>query len=171
MNNSQNMQQSAVDLVTRILSRRLVMGGLPTTRPDFYFQCEPGEVRKYPGGVEVRMKIWRHWSDARVTFDADTGELLGYKISRYAEPKTTREITQDEAIAAAQAEVQIPPDAELESFFHFMYAPDCKAARLEWQHVHQGLKVHGDYLYTIVHPETRRVIEYFRKWREVNLRL
>ena len=166
----EDMEKSAIDVVTELLSRRLEVGGVSTSRPDFYFQCEPGHPTEYPGGFKVRVRTWRHWSSARVYFDADSRDLFGYSISRYAEPSTEREMSRDEALKAAEVVIDIPQDAELERFYHYEYMPQCKVARLQWRHVHMGLCVHGDFLYVVIHPETGRVIEYFRKWHEVRIR-
>jgi hypothetical protein len=170
MRTPDNMESAAVDVVTRLLSQRLKGGNVSTSRPDFYFQCEAGHPVKYPGGFEVRVRTWRYWSSANVYFDADNEEMLGYSIPRYADPPTGREMSRDEALFASKMKVEIPPDAELESFYHFQYTQQCKVAQLEWKHIHQGLRVYGDYISVVIHPETFRVIEYFRRWRKVRLR-
>ena len=162
-------EQKAVDLVTNLLRRRLERHGVFTHHTEFYFQCEAEQRRPCPGGSEVRVKTWRHWSDATADYDADSGQFLGYTISRYALPASEAEMSKDAAIAAASKAVDIPADAELVSFAHVPAGDKGKVVRLEWQHVHQGMRVNGDFLWVVVHPETGRVIEYFRKWRAVKI--
>ena len=169
MKTAEGMQEAAVDVVTKLLAGRLERAGMPTGEPERHFQCEAEPARENQGGFEVRVRTWRHWSNAHVYIDADTGQVIGYSIPRYARPATDAEMSRDDAIAAASAVVDVPPDAELQSFYHVQYRPRTKAARLEWQHVHQGMRVDGDSFWVVVHPETRRVIEYFRKWREVSI--
>lgn len=169
MSDPQEMTGAAVALVKTLLAQRLVRGRIATTRPDFYFACEPGEARARPGGTEVRVRTWRHWSEARVYHDAATGEEMGWTIHRHADPPTRGEMSRETALAAAAAAIDIPPDAVVESFYHFDYTPRHRAARLEWRHVHDGLRVHGDWLHVVLHPATGRVIEHFRKWRQVRL--
>jgi hypothetical protein len=170
MKTPEEMKQAAVDLANEILSRRLKRGGIQPTRPEFYFQCEPGEHREYEGGNEVRVKVWRHWSDAFVSFDGDKKQLLGCAINRYSDPPSEKEISKAEALAAVVKTMELPPDAVLESFYHYEYAPGRKVARLSWEHVHEGLRVDGDVFWVVLHPATLEIIEYFRKWRIVDIR-
>jgi len=74
MNKIEPKKEAAIELVAELLSRHLEVGGVYTSRPDFYFQCEAEEPREYIAGFEIRVKTWWHWSDARVTFDGDNGE-------------------------------------------------------------------------------------------------
>ena len=171
MRTHEQMKQAAADVVAKMLTGRLERAGVFTSRPELCFQCEGDRIGQNAGGAaEVRVKTWRHWSDARVNFDADDGKLLGYSIDRWADPPSEAEMSREDALQAAREAIEIPPDAVLQSFYHVQYAPRRKAARLRWTHVHQGLRVDGDVLWIIVHPETGRVIEYFCKWREVDVR-
>ena len=170
MKSADKMQQTAVDLISRVLTRRLAALRVSTSRPDFYIQCEPGPVTAYPGGFQVHVKNWRRWSTAQVSFDGDSGELLGYAIARYAEPQTEQTISREEALEAVRvAGIEVPEGAVLETFRQVNYTKKCRVAQLQWRHVHQQLPVHGDFLVVSVHPETRRVIEYFRRWRQVRI--
>ena len=169
MSMPEQFKKAAVETVTRILSDRLKLAGISTTRPDFYFQCEANELREFPGGVEVRVKTWFHWSEAIVELDGNTGELMAYSIDRYAEPSNDQEMTQEEALAVASRKIELPDDAVLRSFNHFIFAPNCKLARLEWERFHQGLRVDGDYLFVTIHPQTHRIVMVDRKWRTLHL--
>jgi len=170
MSTPEEMKSSAIERVTEVLSRRLRQGGRSTGQPDLYFQCEADEPQAYPGGFQVRIHTWRHWSDARVAFDADTGEVMAYSILRYADPLNDEEMTREEALAAASEAIQVPDDAVLKTFYHFEYGKNRKLARLEWKRIYQGLRVDGDTLRVTLHPKTHRIVEYFRKWRKLNLK-
>jgi len=163
------MKESAVNTVRELLSKRLKSGGISTTRPDFYFQCEAIEPRSHSEGFEVRVKTWRFWSKATVQLNADTGDLMAYSIDRYSDPSNDKEMTREEALRVAAKKIEIPADATLRSFYHFNFAPNCKLARLEWERIYQGLRVEGDYLYVSIHPKTLRIVEFARKWRVLKL--
>jgi hypothetical protein len=122
-----------------------------------------------PGGWQVRVRTWRHWSDASVDFDADTGDLVGYAIDRYADPPTNAEIDEETAVRAVREQIEIPPDAEFEGLEHFQATPEHRLARLEWRHLHAGLPVDGDFLRIVVHPRSGRIVEYERKWRVLRI--
>jgi hypothetical protein len=62
--------------------------------------------------------------------------------------------------------LDMPPGAQLAGFTHYEYAAGRTVARIEWHHVHNGLPVDGDYLWAIIHPDTRRIIEWSRRWRQ-----
>lgn len=157
----------ATETVQRLLCGRLVRGGVSTSRPDWFFQCEVGAVERYRGGTQVRMRTWRHWSAAHVQFDGDTGDVLHRCIDRLADPPTTAMLTQADALAAAHAAVVVPRDARLTAFRHELFAPGRMVTRLEWEHVHEGLRVEGDCLCVLLHPETRRVVAVTKRWRTV----
>lgn len=169
MSLSEEMKKSAIDTAMNILSKRLKQGGISTSRPDFYFQCEVEEPRPYSGGFEVRVNTWRHWSDALVEFNADGGQLMKCSVRSYADPPNGEEMSQEEAIVAASKAINIPADAVLKTFYHFNFAPKRKMARLEWERFHQGLRVDGDYLWVTIHPRTLRIVEFARKWRTIRL--
>lgn len=175
MTTPEQHQQTARRFVEDLLKRRLENGGISTARPDLYFQCAEERARHFPAtrvlqaDTEVRVKTWRQWSDAQVTFDEATGELVGWKVTRFADPPNQDAMTQDDAVDAVVAAVQIPQGAEITSFSHYEYAPERHVARIEWQHMHRGLRVDGDYMWAVVHPQTRRVIEFSRHWHEPKL--
>ena len=155
----------AENYASRILERRLEHAGISTAHPEWYFQCEgEPQPQPFPGGTQVRVHTWRHWSDALVKLNADTGELFGYVVNRFDDAPTPNELTEEEAVAAAAKVVQIPADAELAEFGHVDYPHGRRMVLLEWIHVINGIRVHGDFLRIVLHPETHRVIEYDRKW-------
>jgi len=169
MSSSEEMKKSAIDKATELLSTRLKQGGISTSRPDFYFQCEAEEPRAYAGGFEVRVHTWRHWSDALVEFDADSGQLMKCSIRSYADPPNDQEMVQEEALEVANRAIEIPAEAVFRAFYHFNFTPNCKLARLEWERFYKGLRVVGDYLWVSIHPATHRIVEYARKWRTLRL--
>jgi hypothetical protein len=160
---------AAMELVHKLLTRRLSRSGVSTSRPDFYFQCQADAPRAYPGGIQVRIRIWRHWSDAWVQLEADQGALMGWRIDRYADPPTDTEMTQEDIQALAQTAIEIPHGAEVESFSHYDFAPGWRVTRIQWRHMHDGLRVEGDYLWVVIHPQTKRIIEWACKWRAVRV--
>jgi len=162
------IEKRAEQYVTRLLERRLQRAGLGLPgETNFLVQAQA--PRPYFGGIEVRVRTWRHWSDAAVSFDAATGEIMERRIDRYAMPPCREEMTLQDAQAAVRAVVPVPPEAQLESFSHVLYAPFCTVARVQWRHVHQGLSVLGDFLIAMVHPKTRQIVEVRCKWRTVKL--
>ena len=169
MRTDDEMTASALSFVQKLLNKRLEQEGISTSRPDFYYRCQAMKPSPYPGGSEVRVKVWWLWSRARLAMNSDTGQTMLRAIQKYAEPDSSAELTQEEALEAATAEIQLPPESELESFYHYQYAVGRKAARLQWRHVHRGLRVDGDYMWVVIHPQTRRIIEYAKKWREVSI--
>lgn len=166
---TEDLKSAAVEAVNRLLSRRLERGDLSTSQPETYFQCEAENPKSFIGGSEVRVHIWGHWSDARVEFDAQSGELMVYSIDRYADPPNQEEIKQEKALAAVKKMIEIPSDALLKNFYHFNFSSQHKLARLEWKRIHQGLLVNGDYLYVSIHPKTLRIVEFACKWRKLRL--
>jgi hypothetical protein len=166
---SEDMKATAVDFVNQLLTRRLKGGGISTSRPETYFQCEAEEPRAFPGGSEVRVRMWHHWSDARCELDADSGQLMAYSIDRFADPPNDSEMTKEEVFQATAEAIEIPADAVLKNFYHFEFASKRKLARLEWERIYKGLRVEGDYLYVSIHPKTLHIVEYARKWRVLKL--
>lgn len=166
--NAEPLRQQAEQFVQRLLERRLRQAnlGLPG---ETNFQVKAEEVRPFPGGQEVRVRTWRHWSDAVVCFDADNLEVMERSIDRYALPACTEEMPAEDVQAAVRAAITLPSDAELEQVDRVEYAAGCMLARVRWRHVHQGLPVLGDFLVALVHPTTRRVVEIRYKWRQVKL--
>jgi hypothetical protein len=164
------MKAAAAAFVFGLLERRLRVGGVRVQEPGSQFQCEPEDPRPFPGGTQVRVKTWRHWSDALIKLNADTGDLFGYSMDRFTDPPSHHEISEDEALAAAAKVVRIPTDAVLDKFEHTEPAPGRKMVLLEWRRVVNGLRVDGDYLRIVMHPETHRISEFDRKWREIRLR-
>ena len=150
-----------------LLADRLRRGGISTSRPDWFFQCAAQAPEPYPGGTQVRVRTWRHWSNARAQFDAATGELLHRRIDRLADPPTAAELSPAEALSVATATGIVPPDARLVTFRHEQFAPGRNVARLEWNHNHAGLPVAGDCLQISIHPETRRIVALTKRWRQV----
>lgn len=164
---AQRLGDAATEVVQRLLRARLVRGGVCTSRPDWFYQCEAGPAEACAGGTQVRVRTWRHWSEAHVQFDGDTGEVLHRRIDRLADPPATEALTQADALAAAQAAVAVPRDARLTVFRHEPFAPGRNMVRLEWEHVHEGLRVDGDCLHVLLHPQTRRVVALTKRWRPV----
>jgi len=160
----------AEQYVSRILERRLERAGISTAHPEWYFQCEGEQQQPFPGGFQVRVHTWRHWSDALVKLNADNGELLGYAVDRFDDAPTPNELTEEEALGAAAKTIEIPPDAELADFQHVDFPHGRKMVLLEWVHVVNGIRVEGDFLRIVLHPDTHRVIEYDRKWRAPKLK-
>jgi hypothetical protein len=169
MSETEQMKSSAVQVVTNLLTQRLARSKVLTSRPDFYLHCEADEPRNYSGGVEVRVHVWRLWSLARVEIDAESGALMSWAVPGYAEPENEMELTKEEALADVAKAIELPLGAELQSFYHHPYAVGRKIARLQWRHMHQGLRVDGDYLSVVIHPQTKRIIEWACKWRVVRL--
>ncbi len=163
------VKSEALAWAQRLLVQRLESSGIHAGNPSIYFQCEAEEPQPFPGGFQVRVRTWKHWSDAIVELDGESGQVMRWTIDRYGDPRNEAALSEAEALAIAQKAIEIPPEAELESFHHYDFAPGRKVAQLAWHHLHQGLRVDGDYLWVLIHPRTRRVIEWARKWREVRL--
>lgn len=162
-----DIKDRALERAKQLLGDRLKRGGISTTRPDWYFQCEAGEPQVYPGGWQVRVRTWRHWSDADVHFDAETGVVTYRCVDRLSDPPADQELTEAEALAIAKGAISIPPEAVVHSFRHEQFAEGRKVARLDWVHMHGDLRVDGDYFWVMIHPQTRKLVAYGRKWRKV----
>ncbi len=166
MSTPKETQQDAVERCDALLAARLKRGGISTSRPEWYFECTATDPQPLPaGGWQVRVKTRRHWSDADVHFDAETGEVLFRCIDRLCDPPTERELDEAEALEIVKRLVPLPEGATLRMFSHEYFAPQRKVTRLEWEHVHQGRRVAGDFLWVQLHPETRRVVAFAKKWR------
>ncbi|MFO0837823.1 MAG: hypothetical protein U1D55_04805 [Phycisphaerae bacterium] len=164
---SDPLQRKAAERVRRLLAGRLRRGGISTSRPEWFYECEATPSQAYPGGVQVRVRTWRHWSDASVWFDGLSGEVLRRCIDRLSDPPTSNEMSRQDAERVAAAAVTIPRGARLRLFGHEEFAPRRLLAKLEWEHVHNGTRLEGDYLRVLIHPETKRIVSIARKWREV----
>lgn len=151
------------------LERRLKRAGISTSRPELFFSARAGEVEEYTDGYQVRVLTWKHWSDAMVTLDAASGEILADVIDRFSAPPAQTELDQEEALNIAAGFINIPAEAQLDKFDHFEFAPGHKLAKLEWVHTTQELPVAGDYLEITIHPETRQIVSHDKKWRSVRL--
>jgi len=164
-----NLSERAGAYVDEMFKRRLIRSKIATKRPELYFMVEPQRVERLPVGFQVRVKTWRYWSECRATLQADTGEVMGWGIDEYAEPANEVEITEEAALVFVSGQVEVPADAELKTFHHFDFAARHRVAVLEWDHVHQNMRVDGDSMRVVLHPQTGKIIEYFLKWRAVRL--
>ena len=170
MSTAEELSERACKRAEGLFKGRLQRGGLGADDPEWYVQCEAGQPQECPGGSQVRVQTWRHWSDATVHADAETGEILHRCVDRLADPPTDKKMTQEEALQVADEQLTIPPGAELVSFRHEDFADGGRrVARLEWAHFRWGLRVDGDYLWVMIHPETRRVVALGRKWRKMGV--
>jgi hypothetical protein len=167
MKSNEDMSERAREIVSGILKRRMTLGGYPVVATDPYFMCEPQQPRSYEGGSEVRIRTWRYSSDAYLTFEQASGLPAGWSIPGFARPETGRELTETKAVDIVRKQVEIPPDAVLESFEPIEYSEKTRVSRLRWGRVHLDLPVHGDFITAVIHPETHRIIEYFRRWRSL----
>jgi hypothetical protein len=163
------MKEQAVELVRKLLARRLARAGISSSNPAALIQCEADKPQPYPGGWQVPVHTWRQWSEARIKLDADSGEFIGYAVDRYADPVTRTELTREQAEALARGVVALPEDAELDHFQHVEWAPSRRLVELEWRHMHRGLRVDGDRILVVLHPDTHRIVEFERYWRVVRL--
>jgi hypothetical protein len=140
----QGLEDAALERARTLLTGRLKRGGISTTRPEWFFEVEnDGAPQHYPAGWQVRVRTWRHWSDARVHLESEK---------------------------AVTATLSIPKDAKLRVFWHEWFAQDHKVARLEWDHYFRDVRVDGDYLWVQIHPVTKRLVAFGRKWRTVQLK-
>jgi hypothetical protein len=163
-------KSEAAERVKKLLTARLKRAGFTVSNPDEYFACQADEPQPYKTGSQVRVRISRNWSDARVKLDADTGDMLGYSVDRYSDPPTRTELTGEQALALAASLISIPPDAVLDSFQHVEWAPRRWLVEIQWKRMHQGLRVDGDSIRVVIHPDTRRLVELEWFWRTLRLR-
>ncbi|MDP3000600.1 MAG: hypothetical protein Q8N47_24160 [Bryobacterales bacterium] len=170
MNPADPRRKEAAERVERILTGRLKRAGQSVSNARELFSCQADEPQPYKTGSQVRVHISRHWSDARVKLDGDTGDMLGYSVDRYSDPPTRTELTGEQALALAASLISIPPDAVLESFQHVEWAPRRWLVEIQWKRVHQGLRVDGDSIRVVIHPDTRRLVELEWFWRSLRLR-
>jgi len=161
----EDLSKSAVGRAEQMLAGRLERNGISTSRPEWYFQCEAGEPEPFPGGWQVRVRTWRHWSDATVHFDAEGGDVLHRCVDRLSDPPAGAEMTKEDALRIAASVIDIPSDARLASFRHEEFAEGRRVARLDWQRFRGELRVDGDYLWVLIHPQTHRLVAFGRKWR------
>lgn len=165
-----DLQKPALERVRRLLTGRLQRGNIRTSRPEWYFQAEADKPEAYSGGWQVRVRTWRHWSDARVHLDADSGEVMYRCVDRLAAPPTAAELDQDDALRIAAGLITIPRDARLRLFTHEQFADGHKVAKLDWDHYVNNVRVDGDYLWVMIQPQTHRLVAFGRKWRAAALR-
>jgi hypothetical protein len=168
MSPPKDLERLARERVERLLRGRLTRGVISTTRPARFFAAEPGPPQELPGGWQVRVKTWRHWSDARVHLDADDGSVLYRSIERLSDPPCEdTELSQSEAEEIVRRELPVPATARVRSFWHETFAEQRHVARIEWEHWHKDVRVDGDYLFALIHPQTKRIVAYGMKWRPV----
>jgi hypothetical protein len=160
---------AAAEVVRTLLVGRLERAGIPTAKPEWYFQTEATAPVPYSGGQQVRVHTFKHWSNAFVQFEEDQEEPMGWVLDRYADPPTDRAIPEDEAVRLAAATTEIPEDAEPAGFRHAVFAPGRTLTWIEFRRVHQGLRVDGDFLRLSLHPDTHRRVEFRRKWRALRV--
>ena len=170
MNPADPRRKEAAERVERILTGRLKRAGQSVSNARELFSCQADEPQPYKTGSQVRVHISRHWSDARVKLDGDTGDMLGYSVDRYSDPPTRTELTGEQALALAASLISIPPDAVLDSFQHVEWAPRRWLVEIQWKRIHQGLRVDGDSIRVVIHPDTRRLVELEWFWRTLRLR-
>ena len=169
MNPSNSPKQDAASLVERLLTARLNRAGIRGRAKEGCFRLEAGELAPDAAGGSVRVRTWRHWSDATVKLESNTGEFMGYSVPRFADPPSTQQASRDEAEAQARALIEVPGDARLKSAYSFEYAQGRTLIALEWEHWYKGLRVEGDFLRVYLHPGANRIVSVERYWRQVKL--
>ena len=117
----------------------------------------------------MRVKTWRHWSDAFACFDAESREPMGWSVHRFADPANQEELTREEALQAARSLIPVPEDARLTLFQHIEHSPGSNLVLMEWERVFQDHQVEGDYLRILFHPSSRCLVELRKKWRDLAL--
>jgi hypothetical protein len=160
--------QAAARIVHDLLARRLQRAKISTSRPEWFFQVEPAGLEPFDGGAQVRVRTWRHWSDASVTYQADDGELLADVIDRFAAPPADADGDRDALIQAALM-VGVPADAELAAFDHTPFAQEHRVTQIQWLRRHDNLRVDGDFLEMAFHPHSARLVSLDRKWRTLRI--
>lgn len=164
-----DLKHAAREQAHALLTRRLERAGIPTSRPEGYFQTEAAEPEPCSGGHQVRVHTFKHWSNALLQFEEDREEPLGWVVDRYADPPTNRELSEGEALRLAAATTEIPEDAVPATVRQAEFAPRRTLTRIEFRRTHQGLRVDGDFLRLSLHPDTHRRVEVQRKWRRLRL--
>lgn len=156
----------AEDVVRREFCQRLAP--LPLTlAPENYFATETNPPEVFGHSHQVRVKTWRHWSDATVSFDREGGTFTGDCIDRLAEPATTESLGAEATEAAIRSRVTLPDGAVFAS-----YRPDQIG---EGHHVdigifdrdYGGYPVDGDFIEVALHPETGVIVRYDHQWRHM----
>lgn len=164
---SPQLAQTALQRVQRLLAGRVRRAGAAPGPADWYFQCEATPPTPYPGGWQVRVRTWRHWSDVAVDFDAESGQRMVRCVDRLAEPATDKRLSPEEAERAVSEHWPIPAGARFAGITHEEFASGIVLTRAEWRHWHDQLRVEGDFLRAWIHPETRALVAVRQKWRPV----
>jgi hypothetical protein len=164
MSLSELLRATAAERIGQVLDRRLTAAGI-AGRADRFYRLAAGDLATTPDGYAVRVSTWRHWSDASEIRDLERGDVLGWRLDRLADPPTGRRLTLEQAADAVAAVEPLPEDARVGSFRHLERSPGVLLAAIEWVRVVDGVRVDGDVIRAEVHPDTRALVSYFRKWR------
>ena len=168
MTDSAALTTQALAFVRGLFRHRLAAARIGPEPLERFCHCEGEPPARTKDGIEVRVRTWRHWSDLRVISGVETG-LEGWSIPRLADPPTQSTLSDEAAVAAARTGVDIPADAEVAHVSHLEIAPGCRVARVEWRRVHQGIVVADDQLVVMIHPGTKQVLDFFKRWRKLRL--
>ena len=160
-----NFKSDALDAARKTLTGRLRRAQIRAPQPEHFFHVEAGEPRPWSGGTEVRVKVWRHYSDAMVKLDDDSGEVVGFSVIKFADPPTQTELSREQAEALLAQILKLPAGAVLATYRTMEFSPGRRLPELEYAHFHNGILVDGDFFRVVFHPDTRRIVEYDRKWR------
>jgi hypothetical protein len=155
--------------VSGTFAARLRRGGISTSRNDWYSAVAAEAPDPGPDGMRVRVRTFRHWSDARIAFDGATGEVLSDTVDRLAMPVDgATGLGADAALAAASRELAIPPDAHMEGMQMEERAEGAPTWVARWSHVRDGIMVEGDWIEAEIQPQTGKLVGFQRFWRSAD---
>jgi hypothetical protein len=113
--------------------------------------------------VRLRCGVDQRLGEMSVELDGESGELFSWFLDFLA-ADGDRSMPEGEALALATREAAPPEGARLESagyeaqggYTHY---------RARWAHVHEGLRVEGDFLELRINGANRSVFSFTRRWR------
>ncbi|MGE0438910.1 MAG: hypothetical protein AB7L66_00105 [Gemmatimonadales bacterium] len=151
--------------VLELFRGRLRRAGLRPDPPHRYFVLEGSKAEPFPGGVQVRVRTWRQWSEAWVEFASGGGPPIGWRIDRLAEAQSSHPDAAQVVRLAAQL-VPPPADATRPLAVPVESAEPVRAWRVTWEHEVAGRPVMDDFHRVEVDPDRRRLVGMQSRWRD-----
>ncbi len=158
--NDNNIDAKAIELVASKLATRSegddsqIVGRKSAWSPSLLRNLHEIDVRSDAGSMTVRI-------------DGDTQEAIGWRYSDRPTRADSVQMTEEEAVAIAEAEIDVPPTAVLDSVDFVDRGTPGVRCSVMWKRVIDGIEVEGDFVYVKINPETREVISAIKNWSEI----
>ncbi|HXN10568.1 MAG TPA: hypothetical protein VN859_04945 [Steroidobacteraceae bacterium] len=158
-------EQHAWGILESSLTGQLDPGGAEQLRSIFAITLD-GMVRDNAGRLTASLQLWRSYSEADVTIDSGSGEIVNWYVEAFQADAPERRIDETEAIERARVHLRAEQGVCGPSVA-FGDIAGAQKATVHWWHAEGECNVEGDYVTVLLNATTGQVFSVAHKWRPV----